>query len=72
MKFKEKLSLVPNLPGSYQMYDKNGVIIYVGKAKDLKKRLSIHEDDCEFVNSIISRLRFMCTLVDIRMDMIIE
>ncbi len=40
MKFKEKLSLVPNLPGSYQMYDENNVIIYVGKAKDLKKRLS--------------------------------
>jgi len=40
MKFKEKLSLVPNLPGSYQMYDKNNVVIYVGKAKDLKKRLS--------------------------------
>ena len=40
MKFKEKLSLVPNLPGSYQMYDNNNQIIYVGKAKDLKKRLS--------------------------------
>lgn len=38
--FKDKLSLVPHLPGSYQMKDKNGVIIYVGKAKDLKNRLS--------------------------------
>lgn len=36
----EKLSLVPHLPGSYQMKDKNGIIIYVGKAKDLKNRLS--------------------------------
>ena len=36
----EKLKLVPHLPGSYQMKDKNGVIIYVGKAKDLKNRLS--------------------------------
>lgn len=40
MKFKEKLSLVPHKPGSYQMKDKNGVIIYVGKAKDLHNRLS--------------------------------
>lgn len=40
MKFKEKLSLVPHKPGSYQMKDKNGIIIYVGKAKDLHKRLS--------------------------------
>ena len=39
MKFKDKLSLVPHKPGSYQMKDKNGVIIYVGKAKDLNKRL---------------------------------
>ena len=38
--FKEKLKLVPELPGSYQMKDKNGYIIYVGKAKNLKKRVS--------------------------------
>ncbi len=38
--FKEELSLVPHLPGSYQMYDKNDIVIYVGKAKDLKNRLS--------------------------------
>jgi len=38
--FKEELSLVPHLPGSYQMYNKDNVIIYVGKAKDLKNRLS--------------------------------
>lgn len=38
--FKEKLALVPNLPGSYQMRNINGQIIYVGKAKNLKKRVS--------------------------------
>lgn len=37
--FKEKLSLVPTKPGSYQMKNKDGVIIYVGKAKNLKNRL---------------------------------
>ena len=37
--FKEKLSLVPTKPGSYQMKNKDGVIIYVGKAKNLQKRL---------------------------------
>lgn len=37
---REKLHLVPNLPGSYQMLDKNGTIIYVGKAKNLHRRLS--------------------------------
>ncbi len=38
--FKESLSLVPHLPGSYQMYDKDDIVIYVGKAKDLKNRLT--------------------------------
>ena len=37
--FKEKLSLVPNKPGSYQMKNKDGIIIYVGKAKNLQRRL---------------------------------
>lgn len=39
-KIKDKLKLVPNLPGSYQMKDKSGTIIYVGKAKNLHKRVS--------------------------------
>ena len=37
---KKKLSLVPNLPGCYLMKNKDDVIIYVGKAKKLKNRLS--------------------------------
>ena len=37
---KEKLKLVPELPGSYQMKNKDGLIIYVGKAKNLKRRVS--------------------------------
>lgn len=37
---KKKLALVPNEPGCYQMKNKDGIIIYVGKAKKLKNRLS--------------------------------
>lgn len=36
---EEKLALLPDKPGSYQMRDKNGDIIYVGKAKNLKNRV---------------------------------
>lgn len=38
--FKEKLKLIPHLPGSYQMKNSEGTIIYVGKAKDLNKRVN--------------------------------
>ncbi|MCB9498533.1 MAG: excinuclease ABC subunit C [Bacillales bacterium] len=38
-KIKEKLKNLPESPGSYQMIDKDGRIIYVGKAKNLKNRV---------------------------------
>jgi excinuclease ABC subunit C len=37
---KAFLSTVTSQPGVYRMYDASGTVIYVGKAKDLKKRLS--------------------------------
>ncbi len=37
---EKKLSLVPHKPGCYLMKDENGIIIYVGKSKNLKNRLS--------------------------------
>jgi excinuclease ABC subunit C len=39
-KFKSILSLIPDNPGVYQFIDSYGVIIYVGKAKNLKKRVT--------------------------------
>lgn len=39
-KIKEKLSLLPMLPGCYLMKNKDGNIIYVGKAKKLKNRVN--------------------------------
>ena len=37
---KEKLKLIPERPGCYLMKNKDGLIIYVGKAKNLKRRVN--------------------------------
>ena len=39
-RLKQIVASMPDKPGSYQYYDKDGIIIYVGKAKSLKKRVS--------------------------------
>jgi excinuclease ABC subunit C len=39
-KVRQILKTLPNKPGVYQHLDKSGKILYIGKAKDLKKRVS--------------------------------
>ncbi len=40
MELKIQIKTLPNKPGVYQYYDKNDDILYIGKAKNLKKRVA--------------------------------
>ena len=57
---KEKIALFPHSPGVYRYYDASGKVIYVGKAKDLHKRVAQYFVSPERLNTktrlLVSRI----------------
>lgn len=68
-KIKEKLKLVPEKPGCYIHKDINGNVIYVGKAKNLKRRVSsyfnkIHTGKTKALVDTIDDFTYIVTKTD--------
>ena len=57
--FKDELKEVPRKPGCYQMYNSDGIIIYVGKAKILQNRLKSY-----FTGRVTGKTKKMVSEVD--------
>lgn len=54
------LSILPDKPGCYQYFDEKGTIIYVGKAKNLKRRVSSYfnkEHDSNKTRVLVKQIR---------------
>lgn len=54
----DTLNNIPHKPGVYKFFDSNNKIIYIGKAKDLKKRVSSYfkKHDSAKLNLIVSKI----------------
>lgn len=71
--YKEELKHIPSKPGVYQYFDKDDLLIYVGKAKNLKNRVSSYFVNDSQLNSktkvLVRKIqRIAFTIVDTEID----
>ena len=65
-KVKEKIAILPTTPGVYTYYDAEGTVIYVGKAKNLKRRVSSYFNrthDSNKTRRLVNAIRDMSYIV---------
>lgn len=63
---KSKIAILPDTPGVYTYYDKDGTVIYIGKAKNLKRRVSsyfTHVHDSLRTNLLVRAIADMSYIV---------
>jgi len=71
--YREELKRIPHKPGVYQYFDKDDVLIYVGKAKDLKNRVNSYFVNDRQLNTktrvLVRKIqRIAFTIVDTEID----
>lgn len=66
--YKSLRDTIPNLPGIYKYMNANGDIIYIGKAKDLKKRVSSYFTNNQHTNRIKRMIHFIKTIEFVIVD----